>query len=108
GAGASGGAGDDVGDDPPASPDPLLRRAPDPPLALDDLLEPAAAGLYRDVIEPALRVHGVWRGDLVLTRADGSAVPVSAQFVAHTSDGILSSVSLVARDVSEQVAIQEQ
>jgi diguanylate cyclase (GGDEF)-like protein/PAS domain S-box-containing protein len=73
-----------------------------------DLLPTASQARYRDLIVPALEREGVWRGDLVLRQADGRELPVSAQFLGHREGERVTSISMVARDISEQVAAQDQ
>jgi diguanylate cyclase (GGDEF)-like protein/PAS domain S-box-containing protein len=73
-----------------------------------DLLERQSVELYYEGIEPLLAQDGVWRGELVLLRADGSEVPVSAQLLAHRDADRIDSVSLVARDISDVKLVHEQ
>jgi diguanylate cyclase (GGDEF)-like protein/PAS domain S-box-containing protein len=73
-----------------------------------DLLPPASVERYREAIAPTLEQVGVWRGDLVMSQPDGHDLPVSAQFLGHREGERVTSISMVARDISEQVAVQDQ
>lgn len=67
-----------------------------------DLLEPESRDLFYDVVEPAIRADGVWRGDLTLVGRDGTAVPVSALLLGHLDElGRIDSISAVARDITD-------
>jgi diguanylate cyclase (GGDEF)-like protein/PAS domain S-box-containing protein len=58
---------------------------------------------------PGLEVKGVWRGEFAMVRSDGGEVPVSQVLVAHRDDaGCLQRISSVARDMSDQLALQAQ
>ncbi len=80
-------------------------RAPSPDLApssLSDVLEPESRDLFHAVVEPALAVEGVWRGELTFRSRWGQPIPVSALYLAHQNHlGRIESVSAVARDITD-------
>jgi diguanylate cyclase (GGDEF)-like protein/PAS domain S-box-containing protein len=73
-----------------------------------DLLARESVEQYYEAIEPLLQEDGVWRGELVLQHADGAAMPVSAQLLAHRDGDRFESVSIVARDISDVKVVHEQ
>ncbi len=77
-------------------------------LFLWDLLDRESVERYYEIIEPMLHREGVWRGELTMLRRSGSPVPVSAQLLAHRDGDRLESVSVVARDITELKAAEEQ
>ncbi|MDP9182865.1 MAG: GGDEF domain-containing protein [Actinomycetota bacterium] len=73
------------------------------------LLDLASQQRFEDEAAPALAGKGLWRGELVIERPDRIAVPVSQVVVAHKrSDGQVERLSFVARDITEQRALQDQ
>jgi diguanylate cyclase (GGDEF)-like protein/PAS domain S-box-containing protein len=67
-----------------------------------DLLDPPSRDIYHDVVEPAMRELGVWRGDLTFVGRGEQAMPVSALLLAHTDElGRVDSFSTVARDIGD-------
>jgi len=80
-------------------------RAPSPgvvPSALHDVLEAESRDLFHTVVEPALALDGIWRGELTFRSRWGQPIPVSALFLAHQNHmGRIESVSAVARDITD-------
>jgi diguanylate cyclase (GGDEF)-like protein/PAS domain S-box-containing protein len=67
-----------------------------------DLLDRSSRDIYYDVVEPAIREVGVWRGDLTFIDRGGQPMPVSALLLAHTDElGRVDSISAVARDIGD-------
>ncbi|HEU5150822.1 MAG TPA: EAL domain-containing protein [Iamia sp.] len=60
-------------------------------------------------VGPALDAAGLWEGELAVHDAEGDAVPLSVVMVAlRDDDGRLDSVAVVARDISERKAFEDQ
>ena len=60
-------------------------------------------------VMPEVLATGRWRGESTLVARDGRMIPVSQVILAHfTSDGQLSYLSTVARDISTQKALEHQ
>jgi len=76
-------------------------------LWLVELLDEWSRGHYEVKVLPALVKFGRWRGRLTFV-SDGGPLPVSAVLVAHRDEaGEIATVSLIARDLSELRAAQE-
>ncbi|HEY3241200.1 MAG TPA: sensor domain-containing diguanylate cyclase [Acidimicrobiia bacterium] len=74
-----------------------------------DLLTPQSRARYLDEALPMLREKGLWRGEFAWSRPDGGEVAVSQVLIAHRRpDGVVERVSSIARDVTEQRALQDQ
>jgi diguanylate cyclase (GGDEF)-like protein/PAS domain S-box-containing protein len=74
-----------------------------------DLLTPQSRARYLDDALPVLREKGLWRGEFAWARADGGEIAVSEVLIAHRRpDGAVERVSSIARDVTEQRALQDQ
>ena len=83
----------------------------DPPdgLELIGYLAPASRIVWSVDVLAALEEKGSWRGELDLSLPGGDDLPVSLVAIAHTSrDGIVDSISCIARDISEQRALHQQ
>jgi diguanylate cyclase (GGDEF)-like protein/PAS domain S-box-containing protein len=59
-------------------------------------------------VVPALEEAGLWEGELAVHDAEGDAVPLSVVMVALRDDDQLDSVAVVARDISERKAFEDQ
>ena len=70
-------------------------------VAIDDVYAPWARERLAH-IGPVLAEEGVWTGELAVVSADGTEVPVSQVMVRHESADGTASVSVVARDITEQ------
>ncbi len=70
--------------------------------------EPWNVYLRSEAIPAAIR-EGSWSGETVFRRRDGSTFPASQVLIAHrTSEGKVTFLSTIARDVSERRALEEQ
>lgn len=79
-------------------------------LQLLEMVSPSSRSYFVDRALPTLHEKGIWRGELSLVAASGSGLelPVSQVLIGHRNQaGDIDSISSVARDISEQVA-QEQ
>lgn len=66
------------------------------------LLDEWSQAQYATSAVVALQRSGSWRGELTFVNGFGDEIPVSALLVAHRGDdGVIESVSLVARDLSD-------
>ncbi|WP_210209461.1 HWE histidine kinase domain-containing protein [Notoacmeibacter ruber] len=73
-------------------------RADDPlPEGAPNLLYHLDGAQRRELFE-----NGLWMGENTVELADGSAIPVSQVLIAHKDDGVVTSLSTIMRDVSEQ------
>jgi len=94
---------------------PALRRAlgvaPGASLAglrTEDLATAESNARHVDVVQPALRAHGSWRGETTLRLAAGRVAPVSHLVIAHRGeDGRVERLSAVMRDISGEVAARD-
>lgn len=94
---------------------PALRRAlglaPGASLAglrTEDLATADSNARHVDVVQPALRVHGSWRGETTLRLAGGRIAPVSHLVIAHRGeDERIERISAVMRDISGEVAARD-
>ena len=76
---------------------------------LADHLDATSATVLHTIALPSVVDSGNWRGELTLVTSDGAAIPVSAMLVAHVDDsGGYEAISIVARDLTELRATQEQ
>jgi len=74
-----------------------------------DLLTPQSRARYLDEALPVLREKGLWRGEFAWARPRGGELAVSQVLIAHRRpDGAVERVSSIARDVTEQRALQDQ
>jgi diguanylate cyclase (GGDEF)-like protein/PAS domain S-box-containing protein len=74
-----------------------------------DLLTPQSRARYLENALPVLREKGLWRGEFAWTRPGGGEIAVSQVLIAHRRpDGTIERVSSIARDVTEQRALQDQ
>jgi PAS domain S-box-containing protein len=65
--------------------------------------------VVRDEALPSAVRHGTWSGEVVFETQDGREVPTSMVMIAHrTPDGEVDYVSVVARDLTEQKALEER
>lgn len=74
-----------------------------------ELLSPdSAAHLTADII-PAAVQHGCWRGEIVMSAADGCQIPVSQVVIAHRgANGEVEYLSTIIRDISERKRVEEE
>ena len=76
---------------------------------LVDYLDATSTTVLHTIALPAVADSGNWRGELTLVTSHGGAIPVSAMLVAHVDDsGSYEAISIVARDLTELRATQEQ
>lgn len=78
------------------------------PASLDEVLDTPSRLQFHQEVLPVLEGSGVWRGEMAVISADGTKVPVSQQFVVHRDgEGAIERVSMIARDISEAKALQD-
>jgi diguanylate cyclase (GGDEF)-like protein/PAS domain S-box-containing protein len=78
------------------------------PASLDEMLDTPSRLQFHQEVLPALDDTGVWRGEMAVISSDGTKVPVSQQFVVHRDGvGTIERISMIARDISEAKALQE-
>ena len=65
--------------------------------------------LLREAL-PTVAEKGVWRGELVIVRpGDRTEIPVSQVLIGHLGpEGTLDTLSSISRDITDQVAVEEQ
>jgi PAS domain S-box-containing protein len=76
-------------------------------MPVHDLVEPETIPVLRNVILPAIKAEGAWRGRVNYQHADGTIFPVQISIVAlHTSEGAFDGTVAVARDMREEQALE--
>jgi diguanylate cyclase (GGDEF)-like protein/PAS domain S-box-containing protein len=75
-----------------------------------DLLDEDSATQFFDEVLPSLKSSRQWRGEMAVITETNDKVPVSQVFLAHNdggrSDGELTHISMIARDISEMKALE--
>ncbi|MEX2422813.1 MAG: PAS domain S-box protein [Acidimicrobiia bacterium] len=78
-------------------------------LRVRDFHPPEDAQRLIDEVTPEVLRKGAWRGEATLLTREGRTIPISQVILAHrTTDGKVSYLSTVARDISMQKALEEQ
>jgi diguanylate cyclase (GGDEF)-like protein/PAS domain S-box-containing protein len=78
---------------------PAGGREPGP--FLMDILVPDSYDFFHRTVRAELADSRLWTGELVVRHVSGREVPVSVLALAHTDDGHVDSVTVVARDISD-------
>ena len=90
----------------------LLGMTPDQDLAqipIETYRAALSVKQREDEILPTAARAGIWRGETTYLRADGTEVPVLSVVIAHRdAQGEVEFYSTIARDISEQKALQAQ
>ncbi|HSG81615.1 MAG TPA: PAS domain S-box protein [Gemmatimonadota bacterium] len=69
---------------------------------------PDHAELVRDQALPAAIRDGSWSGEAAFVSHEGTEIPTSMVMIAHRTDDVVDYVSVVARDLTEQKALEER
>jgi PAS domain S-box-containing protein len=66
-----------------------------------------AEAIRNEALPSAIR-YGTWSGEVVFRSNDGREIPTSMVMIAHRTDGEVDYVSVVARDLTEQKALEHR
>jgi PAS domain S-box-containing protein len=73
-----------------------------------DYHTPEHAELVRDVAIPTAIRDGSWSGEVIFVSHDGREIPTSMVMIAHRSNDVVDYLSVIARDLTEQKALEER